>query len=93
MAGLIILERLPDHADIYLIRGCEEYGMPYDMVCTAVINGDTVVIKGMHGTFTTPARRALREALIELGCKRAIFERYRKNGAVTKHEVIYDGGI
>lgn len=87
MAGLITIEQLPDSDATYIIRGCKKYGDPYTMVCTAIAKGDTVVIKGMHGAFTSAMRRSMYDALYAMGYRKVVFERHRKNGEVTRHEV------
>jgi len=85
--GLITIEQLPDSDATYIIRGCEKYGDPYDMVCTAIATGDTVMIKGMHGIFNSAMRRSMYDALYARGYRKVVFERHRKNGEVTRHEV------
>lgn len=87
MDGLITIEQLPDSDATYIIRGCKKYGDPYTMVCTAIAKGDTVVIKGMHGIFNLAMRRSMYDALYAMGYRKVVFERHRKNGEVTRHEI------
>lgn len=97
MVGLITIEQLPDSDATYIIRGCKKYGDPYDMVCTAIATGDTVMIKGMHGTIDLTTRRDIGRCFRDAGYKKMTFERYRKNGKITSHEILldkeYDGAV
>lgn len=88
---MITIEQLPDSDAAYIIRGCAKHGDPYDMVCTAIAKGDTVVIKGMHGIFNSAMRRSMYDALYARGYRKVVFERYRKNGVLTNYEILLRG--
>lgn len=88
MAGLITIERLPDSDAVYIMRGCAKYGDPYDLVCTAVVIGNVAEVKGMMGVLDRDRLRGVLDCLKDKGCTKVIFERYRKNGTVTSHEIL-----
>lgn len=88
MDGLITIEQLPDNDAVYIMRGCAKYGDPYDLVCTAVVVGGVAEVKGMVGVLDRDRLRGVRDCLKDKGCTKVIFERYRKNGTVTSHEIL-----
>lgn len=88
MVGLITIEQLPDSDAVYIMRGCAKYGDPYDLVCTAVVVGGVAEVKGMVGVLDRDRFRSMVDCLKNKGCAKVIFERYRKNGTVTSHEIL-----
>lgn len=85
---MITIEQLPDSDAVYIMRGCAKYGDPYDLVCTAVVVGGVAEVKGMVGVLDRDRFLGMIDCLKDKGCTKVIFERYRKNGTVTSHEIL-----